>query len=191
MCVHKENRFLTFCSFVSDTLLPCLANWPWWWWWWWWGWGGRRNKKNNNNKETNRKKLNKNYDKNETWMIFKLFQELMWRPLFFLFSELQSDLAEWIEIFFLSFFEIVHYSKMSLTVLYALPINFDFNSQRFKLSLQCLYNVDVRVSPANKLLHLHNIACIFRFNSMICISAFGSQLEKSLVQHRRKEMHRL
>lgn len=28
--------------------------------------GGRRNKKNNNNKETNRKKLNKNYDKNET-----------------------------------------------------------------------------------------------------------------------------
>lgn len=30
------------------------------------GGGGRRNKKNNNNKETNRKKLNKNYDKNET-----------------------------------------------------------------------------------------------------------------------------
>lgn len=28
--------------------------------------GGRRNKKNNNNKETNRKKLNKNYDTNET-----------------------------------------------------------------------------------------------------------------------------
>lgn len=28
--------------------------------------GGRRNKKNNNNKETNRKKLNQNYDKNET-----------------------------------------------------------------------------------------------------------------------------
>lgn len=30
------------------------------------GGGGRRNKKNNNNKETNRKKLNKNYDTNET-----------------------------------------------------------------------------------------------------------------------------
>lgn len=29
VCVHKENRFLTFCSFVSDTLSPCLANWPW------------------------------------------------------------------------------------------------------------------------------------------------------------------